>query len=79
MFVVETIAKIRRAFVAEPGHVLLAADYSQIELRLLAHMADIPELRKAFEDGIDIHAATASAMRAAGHIEIGRASCRERV
>ncbi|MCJ2014245.1 DNA polymerase I [Methylobacterium sp. J-076] len=54
--------RIRRAFVAAPGKVLISADYSQIELRLLAHMADIPELRKAFEDGIDIHAATASAM-----------------
>ncbi len=47
---------------AAPGNRLISADYSQIELRLLAHMADIPELRKAFEDGIDIHAATASAM-----------------
>ncbi|MGU3463930.1 DNA polymerase I [Methylobacterium sp. C33D] len=54
--------RIRRAFVAAPGNRLISADYSQIELRLLAHMADIPELRKAFEDGIDIHAATASAM-----------------
>ena len=47
---------------AAPGNRLISADYSQIELRLLAHMADIPELRKAFADGIDIHAATASAM-----------------
>jgi DNA polymerase-1 len=54
--------RIRRAFVAAPGNRLISADYSQIELRLLAHMADIPELRKAFADGIDIHAATASAM-----------------
>jgi DNA polymerase-1 len=52
--------KIRQAFVPEKGHVLLSADYSQIELRLLAHMADIPQLDKAFRDGIDIHAMTAS-------------------
>ena len=52
--------RIRRAFVAEPGHVLLSADYSQIELRLAAHVADVPELKQAFRDGIDIHALTAS-------------------
>jgi DNA polymerase I len=52
--------RIRRAFVAEPGHLLLSADYSQIELRLAAHVADIPELRQAFRDGLDIHALTAS-------------------
>jgi DNA polymerase-1 len=54
--------KIRTAFVATPGHKLMSADYSQIELRVLAHMADIPQLRKAFEDGLDIHAMTASEM-----------------
>ena len=52
--------RIRRAFVAEPGHLLLSADYSQIELRLAAHVADVPELKQAFRDGIDIHALTAS-------------------
>ena len=47
---------------AEPGHVLLAADYSQIELRLAAHMADVPSLKEAFEHGEDIHARTALEM-----------------
>ncbi|MEC8532189.1 MAG: DNA polymerase I [Pseudomonadota bacterium] len=52
--------KIRQAFVPEKGHVLLSADYSQIELRLLAHVAGIEALREAFRDGKDIHAMTAS-------------------
>ncbi len=51
--------QIRDAFVAEPGNVLLAADYSQIELRLAAHMADVPALREAFAAGEDIHSRTA--------------------
>ena len=51
--------QIRDAFIAEPGHVILAADYSQIELRLAAHMADVPPLREALLRGEDIHAATA--------------------
>jgi len=54
--------KIRDAFVAEPGHVLVAADYSQIELRLLAHIADLSTMKQAFADGVDIHALTASEM-----------------
>jgi DNA polymerase-1 len=54
--------KIRRAFVAEPGTKLVSADYSQIELRLLAEIADVPALRKAFQEGLDIHAMTASEM-----------------
>lgn len=54
--------QIRQAFVAAPGNVLISADYSQIELRLLAHIGDIPELKRAFKAGLDIHAATASEM-----------------
>lgn len=51
--------RIRDAFIAEEGHVILSADYSQIELRLAAHMADVPQLRAAFEAGADIHNMTA--------------------
>ena len=54
--------KIRRAFVARPGTKLVSADYSQIELRLLAEIADVPALRQAFKDATDIHAMTASEM-----------------
>jgi DNA polymerase-1 len=51
--------RIRDAFVAPEGHVILSADYSQIELRLAAHMADVPQLREAFQNGADIHNLTA--------------------
>ncbi|MAC59803.1 MAG: DNA polymerase I, partial [Novosphingobium sp.] len=54
--------EIRECFVAEPGNVLLSADYSQIELRLAAHMADVPSLKEAFANGEDIHARTANEM-----------------
>jgi DNA polymerase-1 len=54
--------KIRKAFVAAPGMKLVSADYSQIELRLLSEVAEVPALRKAFQDGVDIHAMTASEM-----------------
>ena len=59
--------QIREAFVAEPGNVLLAADYSQIELRLAAHMAEVPELQRAFAAGEDIHARTAEELF--GHVD----------
>ncbi len=54
--------RLREAFIPDAGNVLVSADYSQIELRLLAHVADIPQLKQAFADGIDIHALTASEM-----------------
>jgi DNA polymerase-1 len=54
--------EIRTAFIADDGMKLVSADYSQIELRVLAHVADIPQLKKAFAEGLDIHAMTASEM-----------------
>jgi DNA polymerase I len=52
--------RVREAFIAPPGHVILSADYSQIELRIMAHLSDDPGMLKAFADGVDIHRATAS-------------------
>jgi DNA polymerase-1 len=52
--------KVREAFIAPPGHLILSADYSQIELRIMAHISEDPGLLKAFSEGMDVHRATAS-------------------
>lgn len=59
--------EIRKAFVASPNHVLLSADYSQIELRMLAHMANVLEMIHAFNNGIDIHTQTAMSVFGVDH------------
>jgi DNA polymerase-1 len=51
---------VREAFIAPPGHVIASADYSQIELRIMAHISGDPGLNKAFAEGMDVHRATAS-------------------
>ncbi len=68
--------EIRKSFIAEPGKILLGADYSQIELRIMAHLTDDPGLRKSFEEGLDIHAATAARIF---NIPIGKVTKEQRM
>ena len=62
--------KIRECFIAKPGHKIIASDYSQVELRLLASVADVKGLKHAFEQGIDIHAATAAKVFGVSYEEV---------
>jgi len=62
--------RVREAFIAPAGHVILSADYSQIELRIMAHMSGDPGLLKAFSEGIDVHRATASEVFGAAVAEV---------
>ncbi len=64
--------RIRDAFIAAPGHKLISADYSQIELRVLAHLCGDPDLQQAFHDGADVHARTASQLFAVPEAEVTR-------
>jgi DNA polymerase-1 len=64
--------RIRDAFVAAPGHLLISADYSQIELRVLAHLCGDPDLQQAFRDGADVHARTASQLFGVAEAEVSR-------
>ena len=67
--------EVRKAFIPDEGHILLSADYSQIELRIMAHLSQDPNLVQAFLDGEDIHAATAAKIF---HKEIGEVTSDER-
>ncbi len=63
--------RVREAFIAPPGHVLMSADYSQIELRIMAHISEDPSLLRAFAEGIDVHRATASEVFGVPVAEVG--------
>jgi DNA polymerase-1 len=65
--------RIRAAFVAAPGHLLVSADYSQIELRVLAHLCGDPDLQQAFRDGADVHARTAAQLFGVAERDVSRA------